>query len=113
MPLKPLVCLGSSREDLRAFPDQARERAGFELYRVQQGLPPHDWKSMTTVGPGVEELRIRIGQEFRVLYIARFAEAVYVLHAFEKKSQKTAGRDVEIAAKRLAEVKRLRERGRT
>ena len=67
---------------------------------------------MTTVGPGVEELRIRLGQEFRVLYIARFAEAVYVLHAFEKKSQKTAGRDVEIAAKRLAELKRLRERGK-
>ena len=65
---------------------------------------------MTTVGPGVEELRIRIGREFRVLYIARFAEAIYVLHAFEKKSQKTAGRDVEIGAKRLGELKRLRER---
>ena len=67
---------------------------------------------MTTVGSGGEELRIRLGQEFRVLYIARFAEAVYVVHALEKKSQKTAGRDVEIAAKRLAELKRLRERGK-
>ena len=65
---------------------------------------------MTAVGPGVEELRIRIGREFRVLYIARFAEAVYVLHAFEKKSQKTASRDLEVAAKRLVELKRLRER---
>ena len=104
MPLKPLICLGSSRDDLREFSEEARTRAGFELYRIQQGLEPHDWKPMTTVGRGVAEIRIRIGREFRVLYVARFAEAIYVLHAFEKKSQKTAQRDLAVAARRLAEL---------
>jgi len=102
--LKPLICLGSSRGDLREFPDDARTRAGFELYRVQQGLAPRDWKPMSTVGRGVAEIRIRIGREFRVLYIAKFAEAIYVLHAFEKKSQKTAHRELAVAAQRLAEL---------
>jgi phage-related protein len=107
--LKPLVCLGSSRDDLKRFPADARLRAGFELYRVQQGLEPRDWKPMPTVGKGVAELRVRIGQEFRVLYVAKFAEAIYVLDAFEKKSQKTAQRDLAVAAERLGQLIRTRE----
>jgi len=106
--LKPLVCVGSSRDDLKHFPADARLRAGFELYRVQQGLEPRDWKPMPTVGKGVAEIRIRIGQEFRVLYVSKFPEAIYVLHAFEKKSQKTAQRDLAVATERLGQLLRTR-----
>lgn len=109
--LKPLDWLGSARADLRDFPDGARQRAGFELYRVQQGLEPTDWRPMTSVGAGVNEVRIQTGQQHRVLYVAKFAEAVYVLHAFEKKTQQTAQRDLDLARQRLAELLR-RRRGR-
>lgn len=111
MALKPLVCLGSSRRELRAFPADARTRAGFELYRAQQGLETRDWKPMSSVGVGVREIRVRVGREFRVLYVAGFIDAVYVLHAFEKKSRKTARRDVEIAKRRFAELIRSRVGG--
>jgi phage-related protein len=111
VPLKPLVCLGSSRDDLRAFPDEARQRAGYELHRLQEGLTPTDWKPMTTVGSGVEELRVKVGRAFRVLYIARFREAIYVLHAFEKKTEQTAKREIDVARKRLTELKQQRARG--
>lgn len=102
MPGKPLLWLGSSRSDLRAFPADARRRAGHELYQVQLGLPPSDWKPMPTVGPGAAEIRIHVEGEHRVLYVARFAEGVYVLHAFEKKTQKTRRADLELARQRLA-----------
>jgi phage-related protein len=100
------VCLGSSRDDLRAFPDEARVRAGYELYQVQLGHQPRDWKPFTTVGPGVREIRIQLGRQFRVIYVTQFGDAVYVLHAFEKKTRQTAQRDIEIARKRLAELRR-------
>ena len=108
MPLKPLAWSGSALDDLKAFPDDARQRAGFELYRLQQGLEPTDWKPMSAVGAGVREIRIQTGRAFRVLYVAKFAEAVYVLHAFEKKSQRTAKRDLDLAQARLAELLRRR-----
>ena len=110
MPLKPLAWLGSALDDLKAFPDDVRQRAGFQLYRLQQGLEPTDWKPMATVGSGVREIRIQIGRAFRILYVAKFTEAVYVLHAFEKKSQKTAARDLAIAQQRLAELTAQRRR---
>lgn len=109
MPLKPLVWSGSALDALKAFPDDARQRAGFELYRLQQGLEPTDWKPMATVGAGVREIRIQAGRAFRVLYVAKFAEAIYVLHAFEKKSQRTAKRDLDLAQARLAELLRRRQ----
>ena len=108
MSLKPLAWSGSVLDDLKAFPDDARQRAGFELYRLQQGLEPTDWKPMNTVGAGVREIRIQTARAFRVLYVAKFAEAIYVLHAFEKKSQRTAKRDLELAEQRLAELLRRR-----
>jgi phage-related protein len=86
---KPLVWLGSSLEDLREFPNDARQEGGFQLRRVQKGLSPVDWKPMSAVGPGVIEIRIRVTQEYRVFYVAKFAEAIYVLHAFKKQTQKT------------------------
>ena len=101
---KPLFWLGSSRSEIRAFPSEARRTAGFQLLRVQQGLEPNDWKPLTIVGAGVREIRIHTDTEHRVCYVARFAEGIYVLHAFEKRSQKTAVRDVELARARYQEL---------
>lgn len=71
---------------------------------VQQGLEPDDWKPMASIGPGVKELRIHTGLEHRVLYVAKFEEGVYILHAFSKKTQQTAQRDLERARGRYREV---------
>ena len=108
MVLKPLIWVGSSLEDLRAFPDDARQRAGYNLHLVQAGREPADWKPIASVGPGVLELRIRTERAHRVFYVARFAEAIYVLHAFEKKSQKTAKSDLATGQARLREVLAMR-----
>jgi len=97
---------------VRAFAKDARGRAGYELYRVQQGLDPTDWKPMPSVGPGVREIRIHTDGEHRVVYVARFDEAIYVLHAFEKKTRKTRRADVDVAGKRFRDVLRDRQRGR-
>jgi phage-related protein len=101
---KPLMWLGYSRDDIRTFPEDARRLAGFQLRRLQQGLEPNDWKAMPTIGPGVREIRIHTDREHRIVYIPRFAEAVYVLHAFEKRSRKTPRRDLELARQRLQQL---------
>ena len=92
----------SARRDVRAFAKDARGRAGYELYRVQQGLDPTDWKPIPSVGPGVREIRIHTDGEHRVVYVARFDEAIYVLHAFEKKTRKTRRADIDVAGKRTS-----------
>jgi phage-related protein len=86
--MKPLEFVGSSQEDLRNFSAEVRRAAGFELHFVQQGLMPSDWKPMKEVGSGAMEIRIHKEGEWRVIYVAKFEKAVYVLHAFEKKTQK-------------------------
>ena len=93
---------------MRAFPRDARRLAGVQLRRIQQGLEPFDWKPMAVVGPGVREIRVHTALEHRVLYVAKFAEAVYVLHAFEKRTRKALQRDVDLARQRLHEVLALR-----
>jgi phage-related protein len=108
MPEKALVWLGSSRDDVRSFPVDARRDAGFQLRQVQRGRDPKDWKPMPSIAPGVREIRIHTLVEHRVVYIARFAEAVYVLHAFEKKTRKTPRRELEIARNRLRGIVRER-----
>jgi phage-related protein len=100
VPDKPIAWVGSSRADLKAFPAAARRIAGYQLRRVQQGLEPNDWKPMPSVGPGVREIRIRTGLEHRVFYVTAVADAVYVLHAFEKRSRKTSKRDLDLATTR-------------
>jgi phage-related protein len=95
-------------DELRAFPEPARRKAGQQLLKVQQGLSPDDWRPMTSVGPGVAEIRIHTGGEHRVLYLAKFEEAVYVLHAFEKRSRRTARLNREVGRKRLREAVRSR-----
>jgi phage-related protein len=101
VPDKPLVWLGSARRDLRAFPADARRRSGFQLRRVQHGLDPDDWKPMTSVGPGVREIRVQTELAHRVFYLATFDEAVYVLHAFEKRTQKTPPHELKLARDRF------------
>ncbi|WP_433692973.1 type II toxin-antitoxin system RelE/ParE family toxin [Herbaspirillum seropedicae] len=100
--MKPLRFLGSSLGDLRDMPDDVRRALGGELARVQFGLEPSDFKSMPTVGAGVYEIRYRdkASGAFRVMYVAKFAEAIYVLHAFQKKTQKTEKADIDLAARR-------------
>ena len=102
--MKQLRFVGSSLDDLRSFPVEARRQAGFELYAIQRDLEPLDWKPMKTVGSGVREIRIRVLGEWRVLYVAKFADAVYVLHAFQKKTQKTRRNDLEIAQRRYKQI---------
>ncbi len=96
---------------LATFPEEARRSAGFALYRVQIGRDPDDWKPMTTIGPGVREIRVRDeAGAFRLIYVAKFLEAVYVLHCFNKKSQQTSAKDIALSRKRLKEL--LEDRNR-
>lgn len=104
--VKPIIFLGDSLSRLREFPDEARSEAGFQLSEVQQGNEPDDWKPMKTVGPGVREIRVREASgAFRVIYLATLPEGVLVLHAFYKKTQQTAQKDIELAARRLRDWK--------
>ena len=97
---KQLRWLGDCLEEVKAFSDEAKRSAGHQLGLVQAGLDPLDWKAMETVGAGVKEIRIRVEKSYRVLYVAKFSEAVYVLHAFEKKTQKTSKKDIDLSAER-------------
>ena len=108
---KPLAWVGCSRRDLRALPRAARRRAVEQLLRVQLGLPLLDLKSMPAIGAGVMEIRVHAAGEYRVIYVAKYIEAIYVLHAFEKHSQRTRQGDIELARSRfrLVERSRLRE----
>jgi len=107
MERKPIEFRGSAREDLRAFPQAARREAGFQLDRVQCGLEPENWKPMNTIGAGVREIRITdAAGAFRVMYVAKFASALYVLHCFQKKTQRTRESDIELAARRYRELAR-------
>lgn len=107
VPVKPVVWMGSSREALREFPETVQDSMGFELYRVQCGLDPKDRKPMTSVGAGVKEIRVRDQAGiFRMIYLATRPEGVYVLHCFQKKTQRTSRADLELAAKRLKSIAR-------
>ncbi|WP_337287264.1 type II toxin-antitoxin system RelE/ParE family toxin [Candidatus Methylomirabilis sp.] len=102
--MKPLRFLGSSLDDLRNFPDEARRAAGFELRAVQHGLEPSDWKPLPVIGPGVQEIRIQVLGEWRVIYIATRRDAVYVLHAFQKKTRRTSRHDIDFARQRYRQI---------
>ncbi|MEK7753761.1 MAG: type II toxin-antitoxin system RelE/ParE family toxin [Acidobacteriota bacterium] len=102
--LKPVEWMGDSLERVRSFSKTVRQQVGYELELVQHGLEPSDWKPMPTVGPGVCEIRIHGGGEYRVVYVAKFRHAVYVLHAFQKKTRKTSKGDIGAARSRLQAV---------
>jgi len=102
---KPVEFRGSSLDDLRDFPLDAKRAAGHQLDQVQNGQEPDDWKPMNTVGQGVKEIRIRdAAGAFRVIYVAKFSDAVYVLHCFQKKTEKTSKVDLELASKRYRDL---------
>jgi len=106
--VKLILWIGGARDGVRAFPKDARQRAGYELYQVQRGLDPSDWKSMPQIGPGVREIRVHTRLEHRVIYIAKFDEGVYVLHAFEKKTRRTEKADIDLVRSRLRTVLGMR-----
>ena len=110
--MKRVRFVGSSREDMSAFPASTRLRAGHELFMLQAGREPSDWKPISGVGAGAREIRVRDETgAFRVIYVAKFADAIYVLHAFQKKAQKTAQVDLDLAERRsTARPKRWRRR---
>ncbi|MCK9509534.1 MAG: type II toxin-antitoxin system RelE/ParE family toxin, partial [Pigmentiphaga sp.] len=97
--------LGTSLDDLRAFPPSAKREAGYQIDQVQNGREPDDWKPMKAVGQGVKEIRVHDSEgAFRVIYIAKFADAVYVIHCFQKKTQKTNKADIDLASKRYRDL---------
>jgi len=103
-PLKPLVFLGNSQDDLRGSPPAVRHALGVELMRVQFGGEPTDYKPLPTVGSGAYEVRVQIDGAWRVIYVTKFETAIYVLHAFLKRTQKTRKADIELAKKRYKQI---------
>ena len=108
--MKPVRFLADSLKSIRGFPDKARSDAGRQLRNLQGGNQPDDFKPMPDIGRGVEEIRVwdEMGT-FRVIYTARLAEAVYVLHAFQKKTQATSRHDIELAKTRFGDLMRSRK----
>ncbi len=102
--MKDIRFCGRSLEELRGFPAVAKREAGYQLDRVQHGLEPTDWKPMPSIGSGVREIRIIHEGQFRVIYVAKFKDAVYVLHAFQKKTQKTRKQDIDTAKQALKQL---------
>lgn len=107
--IKPLEWIGTSRDDVRRFPREARKKVGFELQAVQRGQNPSDFKPMPSVGPGVYEIRVHTLKAYRVFYVAKFQEAIYVLHAFHKKAQKTTKHDIELGRQRYKMAQNYRK----
>jgi len=99
--VKPIAWIDDSLERLREFPPDAMDDAGYQLDQVQRGREPANWKPMPSIGLGVNEIRVQAGGAFRVIYVAKFAEAVYVIHAFQKKSRKTDQGDIELSRRRF------------
>ena len=109
MTTKPVEFRGNALDELRSFPEGARRDAGYQIDRVQHGYEPDDWKPMPTVGKGVREIRIREATgAFRVIYLTKLEDAVYVLHCFQKKTQKTATSDIDLARNRYKELMRTK-----
>lgn len=104
--MKSVVFEGDTLEIIRQLPDDVRHRAGYEIDRVQHDRQPENWKPFTSIGQGVREIRIQVGRQFRVIYVAKLANQVHVLHVFEKKTQKTRQSDIDVARNRLKQVLR-------
>ena len=104
--IKPITWLGTSREDVKTFPEKVRQIVGAELMAVQSGYDPSDWKPMNNIGQGVREIRVQYEGQYRVIYIAKFRESIYILHAFRKKTQRTSRQDIDLARNRLKQITR-------
>jgi len=101
---KDLCFLGSSKEDIIAFPNDAKRESGYQLGLLQSGEEPDDWKSFSSIGSGVKEIRIHKNNEYRIMYVTKFEKCIYVLHAFVKKQQKTRKADIDLAKQRYKEI---------
>src|SRR5262249_9371940 len=104
--LKPVEWIGDSLKQVRKFAKPVRQQVGYELELVQHDMDPSDWKPMTSVGPGVREIRIHVEGEHRLFYIARLRHSIYVLHVFRKKSRKTPKAEIALARARFQEALR-------
>jgi len=102
--MQTTIFMGDSRKRIRDFPEAARRDMGRQLLRVQLGLDPQDFKPMPTVGAGVREVRVHTGEEFRAFYVANVGNALYVLHAFHKKTQKTSQKDIDLGRQRFKQI---------
>ncbi|MFZ2237480.1 MAG: type II toxin-antitoxin system RelE/ParE family toxin [Dokdonella sp.] len=103
--MKLLKFVGSSLDDLKDMPKSVTSEFGLDLMRIQYGGEAADFKPMATIGPGVYEIRNRDESgAYRVIYVAKYVEAIYVLHAFKKTTQKTAKSDIELATARLKQI---------
>jgi phage-related protein len=101
-----VVWEGDSREVLQSFPDDVRQNLGFQLWQLQQGDRPSDYRPLSSIGTGVFELRDQDARAwYRVIYLSRTNDVIYVLHCFEKKSREMPKRDFETAKQRLKAVK--------
>ncbi len=106
--MKTVVFQGKAKDEIRSFPVNARRSAGEQLMRLQTGMDPEDSKPMRSIGSGIREIRIRAGDQYRVIYTAVFSEAIYVLSGFQKKSQSTPKSEIEKAKQRLAALRDYR-----
>lgn len=102
--MQTLIFIGTSRDDIRDFPHEVRRELGRQLLRIQHGMDPQDWKPMKGVGAGVREVRINIGGQYRAFYVTNIGNAVYVLHAFRKKGQKTSPKDLAQGQRRFKQI---------
>jgi phage-related protein len=103
--MKQVIWMGTSKEDLRAFPGEARREVGYQLEHVQEGVDPDDWKPRSVVGSGVREIRVRESSgAFRCIYLATRPEGIYILHCFQKKTQKTSQQDLDLAQRRFKSI---------
>ena len=102
--LKPITWLGNSKEVIRSWPEMTRRRAGEELFRLQIGSEPLHWRSMKSIGRGVREFRISEGGQYRAFYLVRRNEGVYILHAFEKRTRRTAKSDIDLGRQRFKSI---------
>ena len=108
--MKPVRFLGDSLKRIREFPADVKQDVGYQLDKLQRGQQPDDFKPMPSIGKGVEEIRVwNDSGAYRVIYSARIADAVYVLHAFQKKTQATSKRDIDTAKERFAQLMRDRK----
>jgi phage-related protein len=102
--MKTIIFMGDCRERLRKFPEASRQALGRQLLRIQHGIDPQDWKPMKTIGTGVREVRVHTGGEFRAFYVTHIGNALYVLHAFLKKTQETSPKDIALGRQRFKQI---------
>lgn len=107
--MKDIIWLGNTHQIIKDFAPDAKQEIGYNLDKVQRGLEPSDWKPITSVGPGVKEIRIHLENEYRVLYVAKFQEAIYILPTFTKKTQQTLQKDIDLSKQRYKDLLKMRK----